>query len=201
MIVDLSVALNNETPVYPGDPKIGIEQFAGFATEGYLGHVLLLGTHAGTHIDAPAHMIKSAPTLGKIPLEVFMGEAKLVQGTTIEAVEDAGLAAGNIVIFDTGTCGRLYEASYFTDYPVLPDEVTDYLLKKKVKLVGLDTCSADNTAGFPIHKKLLSAGVPIVENLTNLSDLRDKTFQFFAPPLKFDLDGAPTRAFAVVHDA
>ncbi len=201
MIVDLSVALNQETPVYPGDPKIDIRQFAGLATEGYLGHSLHLGTHTGTHIDAPAHMIEGAQTLGKIPLEVFMGKAKLVQGATIKAVENAEVGAGDIVIFDTGTSERLYDASYFTDYPVLSEDVTDYLLKKKVKLVGLDTCSADNTASFPVHKKLLSAGVPIVENLTNLSALRDQTFQFFALPLKLDLDGAPTRAFAVIHDA
>ncbi len=201
MIVDLSVALSPETPVYPGDPKIEIKQFAGFATEGYLGHVLLLGTHAATHIDAPAHMLESAQTLGKIPLEVFMGEAKLLQDTTLKAVEAAEVEPGDIVIFDTGTSKRFNDPSYFTDYPVLSEEVTDYLLEKKIKLVGLDTCSADNTAGFPVHKKFLSAGVPIVENLTNLSTLRDKTFQFFAPPLKFDLDGAPTRAFAVVHDA
>ncbi|HSH55460.1 MAG TPA: cyclase family protein, partial [Candidatus Limnocylindrales bacterium] len=201
MIVDLSVALNQNTPVYPGDPKISIKQSADIASSGYLHHSLELGTHTGTHIDAPAHMLEGAQTMGHLPLEVFAGAGKVVQGTTKEAIKDAGVAAGDIILFDTGTSERFYETSYFTDYPVLSDDVVDYLIEKKVKLVGLDTCSADITADFPIHKKLLSAGIPIVENLTNLSALQDTSFLFYALPLKLDLDGAPTRAFAVVHDA
>ncbi len=201
MIIDLSVSINQDTPVYPGDPKINIQKSADFATDGYYGHSLQLGTHSGTHIDAPAHMLEGAETLGQISVEVFAGEGRLVNGITIEAINDAGVAADDIVIFNTGTGERFYEASYFTEYPVLPVDVVDYLVEKKIKLVGLDTCSADNTVDFPIHKKLLSAGIPIVENLTNLSALRDKTFQFFALPLKLDLDGAPVRAFAEVQDA
>jgi len=201
MIIDLSVSLNQDTPAYPGDPKIDIKQAADFATDGYLGHIIQLGTHTGTHVDAPAHMVDGAQTVGQIPLEVFCGTGKIVDGCSLGAAEDAGVVKGDIVIFNTGTSQRFYEESYFTDYPTLSEELVDYLIDTQVKLVGLDTCSADNAAGFPIHKKLLSAGIPIVENLTNLSALQDKTFQFFALPLKLDLDGAPVRAFAVVQDA
>lgn len=201
MIVDLSVALDENTPAYPGDPKISIRQSAAYATEGYMDHAVSVGTHTGTHIDAPAHMIEGSPTLGRLPLDTFIGTGKIVRGFSKEAIDTARVTAGDIVLFDTGTSERYYEPSYFTDYPVLSEAAVEYLLEKRVKLVGVDTCSVDNTDSFPIHKKLLSAGVPIIENLTNLSALYGKAFQVIAVPLKLDVDGAPVRALAVIQDA
>ncbi len=78
MIVDLTVNLNNNTPVYPGDPKIVIKQADSLDKDGYLGHSLAFGTHAGTHIDAPAHMLAATPTLGQIPLETMTNLAPLL---------------------------------------------------------------------------------------------------------------------------
>jgi kynurenine formamidase len=201
MIIDLSVALNQDTPAYPGDPKISITQSATYASDGCLGHAVQLGTHTGTHIDAPAHMIAGSPTLGTIDIDTFIGRGKLVQGLTQEALDTAHIEPGDIVLFDTNTAERLYDPSYFSDYPIMPDFIIKYLITNKVKLVGLDTCSADNADGFPIHKKLLAAGIPIIENLTNLPALHRQSFQVFAVPLKLDLDGAPARVFAVVQDA
>lgn len=201
MIIDLSVALNRDTPAYPGDPKINIRQSSSHTSEGYLDHSVLLGTHTGTHVDAPAHMIEDAPTLGQVPIDNFIGEGKIVQGFSKDAVDAVGVAKGDIVLFYTGTSSRYYDSSYFTDYPVLSEEIADYLIEIKIKLVGIDTCSADNVASFPIHKKFLSAGIPIVENLTNLSALQGKPFRFFALPLKLNLDGAPVRAFAEIQNA
>jgi kynurenine formamidase len=201
MIIDLSVELSENTPAYPGDPKIGLRQSAAYASEGYLGHSVRLGTHTGTHIDAPAHMIEGEPTLGGLPLETFIGVGKLVKGFSKEAIDAAGISVDDIALFDTGTSERYYDPSYFTDYPVMTEDVANYLLEKGVKMVGVDTCSVDDAEGFPIHKKLLAAGIPIVENLTNLSALYDRDFRVFALPLKLDVDGAPVRAFAVVQDA
>jgi kynurenine formamidase len=201
MIIDLSVELNENTPAYPGDPKIGLRQSAAYTSEGYLGHSIELGTHTGTHIDAPAHMIEGGPTLGGLSLETFTGVGKLVKGFSKEAIDAAGISAGDSVLFDTGTSERYYDPSYFTDYPVMTEGIADYLVEKGAKMVGVDTCSVDDAEGFPVHKKLLAAGIPIIENLTNLAALQGKTFQLVAMPLKVNLDGAPIRAFAVTQDA
>lgn len=196
MLIDLSIRLDDQTPAYPGDPKIQITQTETVESEGYLGHSVLLGTHTGTHIDAPAHMIASGDLLGGIPLNCFIGEGKLVDAFTIEAVERAMVKSGDIVFFCTGMSTDYYEPRYFTDYPVMPNEVADYLINKGVKLVGVDACSVDNESEFLIHKKLLGAGIPIVENLTNLEQLRNKNFQVYALPLNLNLDGAPARVIA-----
>lgn len=200
MIIDLSVTLSESTPVYPGDPAPRIRRDTTVTENGYLGHTLTLGTHNGTHIDAPAHMIEGAATLGQISLETFVGPGKLVDGFSLEAVKAAGVEAGDIVLFNTGTYKRFRENDYFTDFPVMPMEVADYLVEAGVKLVGIDTGSADKEDGFPIHKRLLGAGIPIIETLTNLDALQSKRFDVYALPLKSDLDGAPARVIAVVAD-
>lgn len=82
----------------------------------------------------------------------------------------------------------------------MSQEVAEYLVEKKVKMVGLDTCSADNQDNFPIHKTLLSGGVLIIENLTNLSKLQGSDFKVYALPLNLQIDGSPTRVVAEIAD-
>lgn len=197
MIIDLSVPLNPQTPVYPGDPAICIQQDSTVLDDGYLGHTITLGTHNGTHIDAPAHMLDGAGTLGSLPLDTFVGPGKLVEGFTLEAVQAAGLRTGDIALFNSGTYEQFGSSTYFTDYPVMLMEVADYLVEAGVKLIGIDTGSIDNQDDFPLHKRLLGAGIPIIETLTNLHALRGVQFNVYALPLKFDLDGAPARVIAV----
>lgn len=201
MIIDLSVTLTNDTPVYPGDPKIDIQRQGSVAEDGYLGHSVTFGTHAGTHIDAPAHMLENASTLGQLPLETFIGPAKLVNEFSIAAVDAANVQPGDILLFHTGASARFNDGTYFSDFPVMDSEVASYIVTKQVKLVGLDTCSADNSDGFPVHKILLGAGIPIIETLTNLDPLHGKAFTIYALPLKLDLDGAPARVIAITYGA
>jgi kynurenine formamidase len=73
MIIDLTHRLNKNTPVYPGDAEIKISSTDTIEENGYLGHNLQLGTHSGTHIDAPAHMISGSKTLDKFGIESFVG--------------------------------------------------------------------------------------------------------------------------------
>jgi len=97
-----------------------------------------------------------------------------------------------------GLSGNYHEAIYFEDYPAMPVEIANYLVGKKVKMVGVDACSVDNKDGFPIHKILLSGNVLIIENLTNLSKLAGKNFKAYALPINLQIDGAPARVIAEV---
>lgn len=198
MLIDLSIKIDNQTPVYPGDPPIRLDEASTIEAGGYVLHMLTVGTHGGTHIDAPAHMLADGATLDALPLTSFIGRGKVIEGLSLEAVQAARLEAGDIAVFNTGMWQRIAEPGYFTDYPVMDQAVVEYLVSAGVKLVGLDTCSVDNTDGFPIHKRLLGAGIPIVENLSNLSAIKGKEFRFIALPLRIDADGAPARAVAEV---
>lgn len=200
MIIDLSHRLDTDTPVYPGDPSLTITPQGSVATDGYLGHSLQLGTHLGTHIDAPAHMIEGARTLDSYDVARFVGPGKYIFAKdgafTIAQLNEANVSSGDIVLLHTGMGVHFKKPEYFTNYPAITPDVAQYLADRQVALVGIDTCSIDNQSDFPNHKILLDADIPIIENLTNLEQLDGQTFRVFALPLRFNLDGAPARVVA-----
>lgn len=200
MFIDLSVILNEETPVYPGDPNVKITAAGNLENDGYCDHYISIGTHAGTHIDAPMHMVKNGASLDKIPLDQFIGQGKYVEivDDNFDVVRNVDIEEGDIVIFHTGMSDKYAEPMYFEDYPVLSKETAQYLISKKVKMVGLDTGSADIDEDFPIHKLLLSNNILIIENLTNLSALKGKEFKIYALPLHLQIDGSPARVVAEI---
>ena len=189
MIIDLSLPLGEETPTYPGDPAVKIRPWAFIERDGYYMNALKLGEHSGTHVDAPAHFIPGGKTVDEMPLERFIGDAFVldvrsgVGGVKLDEIPDSGYY-DKIVLFLTG--GR-----------ELSPEVALFLVAQGVKAVGTDAMSI---GGETVHTILLTAEVPVFENLANLEKLVGKTFTFIAFPLKIEGgSGSPVRAVAVVE--
>lgn len=198
-IIDLSVALNEQTPVYPGDPATLIKPAGDIVKDGYRDHYVSIGTHVGTHIDAPMHMLEGGQSLDKVPVDNFVGRGVVVDVSIgFEAVKETDIQEGDIVLLWTGMSEKFYEPVYFEDYPAMSEEIAKHLVDVNVKMVGVDACSVDNQDAFPIHTILLSGNVLIIENLTNLNKLIDKTFTVYALPIKLQIDGAPARVIAQV---
>ena len=201
MFVDLSVVLNEQTPVYPGDPQIKISSAGVFEKDGYSDYIITFGNHNGTHVDAPSHMIANGKTLDQFTPEAFTGRGVLVdvqKGFSLDLVQNSEIQQADIVLFQTGmNFGR---GEYFTKYPAMDEEIARYLVEKKPKMIGIDTCSIDNSEGFPIHKILLKNEILIIENLTNLSSLQNKKVTVYAFPLKFQIDGSPARVVAEIKE-
>jgi len=198
-IVDLSVVLNEQTPLYPGDPPVLIKPAGDIVKDGFCIHYISMITHVGTHIDAPMHMLEGGESLDSVAVDQFVGRGVLVDVSNgFGAVMKAGIQEGDIVLFQTGMSEKYHDAVYFEAYPVMPEEVAQYLVESKVKMVGVDAYSVDNEEDFPIHKLLLGGNVLIIENLTNLHALKDSAFTVCALPLKLQIDGAPARVIAVL---
>lgn len=202
MLIDLSVAINNDTPVYPGDPVVQIKPAGILSKDGFNDHLLSIGTHVGTHIDAPMHMFDGGKTLDQYPLEHFMGRGRYIRiengQFSIDAVKNADIQEGDVVIFHTGF-GDDYDNPdrYFKQYPAIPADIAQYLVEKEIKMVGTDTCSPDYP-DFPIHKIFLAGDVLILENLTNIEEVAGKEFKIMAFPLKLEIDASPVRVVAEV---
>jgi arylformamidase len=202
-VFDLSHTVSADTPVYPGDPAVQVDPAGTFAKDGFCDHKLTFGSHAGTHVDAPAHMIKGGKQLKDYEIERFIRHAVCVDATNgfdAAAIARADIQPGDAVLFYTGISEHFMEDIYWSDYSVLDEACCQLLIDKQVSMVGLDTASADNVDGFPVHKKLLGADILIVENLTNLKDLVGSSFEFTALPLKLEKDGAPVRAVARIGE-
>jgi len=199
MLIDLSVAINKQTPIYPGDPETKIEPAGVLERDGYTDHYVSIGTHAGTHVDAPIHMIANTKTLDQFPIEQFVGRGRYIKVESktfdLKVVKSADIQADDIVLFHTGMSDVYHEAAYYEDYPAIPEDIANYLVQQKVKMVGVDMCSVDHEP-FDIHKVFLSGNVLIIENLTNLGELAGKNFTVYALPIKLQIDGAPARVIA-----
>ncbi|MBV9229256.1 MAG: cyclase family protein [Chloroflexi bacterium] len=199
-LLDLSVPLNERTPIYPGDPTMKIRSHAVLDSDGYEVHSVCLGTHLGTHIDAPSHMLAGGKNLNQIPLEKFSGRGvyiKIESGFDLEVVKKVPLAKDDIVLFDTGMSICYDQPRYFQEYPPLTEAIANYLVEREVKMIGVDMCSVDYSP-FTIHKILLEHEILIIENLTGLSRLQGQNFTVHAFPLPLPLDGSPTRVVAQI---
>jgi kynurenine formamidase len=105
MIYDLTQALNENTPVYPGDPKVKVEQVGVIAKDGFCDHLVAFGTHNGTHMDAPAHMIEGGKGLKDYPIERFIMPAICVDvrgGFVADRIASQISEVGLGVLFYTG---------------------------------------------------------------------------------------------------
>jgi kynurenine formamidase len=211
--IDLSWYIEDKMPVHPYDDEISLYQDKFLDIDKYNNFKLKTGTHMGTHIDSPMHMTKSDVFIGDYDLDRFCGNAVLLDvreicckrnwddGNYVIGIGDISLdkiMENDIVIFYTGHDVKYGTPEYYQEHPVLDIEVAEVMLKKKVKLVGFDLPSPDNYP-FEVHKKLLSNGVFIVENLKNLGLLIEKKrFDVFMFPLKIKADASFIRAVAVI---
>ncbi len=199
--IDLTMPLNPSTPVYPGDPNVEVTVAAELSTDGYLDHLLKLGTHNGTHIDAPAHMVADGKLLPSYSVDRFVGSGKLVdvrEGFTTQALEAADIQKDDIVLFYTGKSEHFDAPDYYTDYPSVTNEAAEFVVAKGAKMVGVDTGSVDHEP-FQIHKQLLSNDILIIENLVNLDQLVNKRFTVFALPLNLAVEGSPARVITQIN--
>lgn len=200
MLIDLSVSLNENTPVYPGDPKFMIKPNGVLTKDGYADSIVIFGNHNGTHIDAPSHMVSGGKTLDGFLIDKFWGKGVLIdarKGFNLDEIKKEKIKEDSIVLFNTGFSEKYFSKDYFIKYPAISEEIAHYLVRQKIKIVGVDMCSVDHEP-FPVHRIFLKNEVLIIENLTNLNSLAGKKFTVFAFPLKFEVDGSPARVVAEV---
>lgn len=202
-IIDLTHPFTDLMPSYPGDPVPSLKQYASISKNGYADHTLQTTMHMGTHIDAPAHMIEGGKPIDELPFDLFYGKGVMVdargrRNLDIEMLRDVEIKEGQMVLFCTGFSKKYHTPEYFTDFPVMTEALAHELVKRKVKMVGMDTPSPDK-APFVVHKILLSADILIAENLTNLEALFNiKAFDVEAIPMRIAADAAFARIMAIV---
>jgi len=209
-VVDLSHPITADMPVYPGDPRPSLDVVSTLTGAGYVTRKITLGSHTGTHMDAPAHMIAAGRPLDAYPVGHFIGSAAVLDltahaGLTIDLAallpHEARLAGSDFLLLNTGWHRHWGEEGYFDDYPALSVDAALWLAGLGLRGIGVDTASVDaaDAAVSVVHHALLSRDMVIVENLTNLDALSGLGFTFAAFPLRIDrADGSPVRAVALL---
>ncbi len=202
-LIDLSREIYQGMPVYPGDIEVELENDKKLETDGYENHNLKMGMHTGTHIDLSAHMIKSDYTISELELENFSGQAKIIYAGDEEFIEykeeyDALIDEDDIVLIYTGFAEKYGSTEYYDRHPVLSEELANFLVEKKIKILGLDMPSPDRFP-YKVHRILFTNDIFIIENMVNLDKLLGlNSFQILVFPLKIRAEAAPVRAAALL---
>jgi arylformamidase len=203
-IFDISRPLFNGLAPWPGDTAFHFELKWKMA-EGATVNVgaVTMGVHNGSHADAPFHFQPGASTIDQMPLEIYLGDAVVVDLTrkfqtdrtrqiTISDLELSATAPR--LLLKTGVWKN---SEIFPDWiPIIADDVAEWLGKRNVKLLGLDLPSVDSIDAKILvnHHALAAAGIAIVESL-DLSAIEAGTYHFSALPLRISGgDAAPVRA-------
>jgi kynurenine formamidase len=220
VLVDLSHPVHAGMPIYPGDPAVEITPALTHARDTVQVLRLRLGSHSGTHVDAPFHVRADLPRLDALPLDRFVGPAVLVDARGLAPRTGIGpahldpvrplLGPGVVVLVVTGW-SQYWGTAGYDAHPWPTPDLAREVVAAGVRTLGLDAPSVDATPApdaepeslaLPTHLVLATAGCVIAENLTGLEALLDArsagaAIEVSLLPLPLaDADGAPVRAVA-----
>jgi arylformamidase len=210
-IIDLTHPLSSDTQPYPGSPPNSIVDAADIDTDGYRVKLLGLTTHSGTHMDAPAHMLRDGKTLDEYPADQFYGSTLVIETLTSKADEISSDVLQQIsrksrpdfILFNTGWDKKYGRSEYYASFPFLSVKLAEILSQMELKGVGIDSPSVDpiDSRDFPVHQILMEKGLLILENICQLDKVGKMEFTLAAFPLKIaDADGSPIRAMAILDE-
>jgi arylformamidase len=215
-IIDLSLPIEEGMMTFPTHwhPVVEVTILGRHGIEGRETRKVVLGTHIGTHADAPRHFIPSGGTIDEVPLDVLVGPATVADFTECQPLQEIdvvdlkkrlGDKIPKRLILRTGWSDYFGNMKFYNEYPFLSENAAQWLVDNGVRLIAMDTPSPDNPAhsrgtakDSPNHIVLLGAGVVLVEYLTNLKALTALEVELVVMPLKLKgCDGAPARCAAI----
>ena len=207
---DLTHLIYEDMPVYPGEPQPEFSPLFTLGKDKVNVTRLTLGSHTGTHIDAPRHFISNAESIDKTSLEKFIGEAIILdmsRKSIGQGINDADLytyeemvKVNDIILLYTRTSDSwtAKNEKIRKNFTYLEPSAAKWIVDHKIKCAGIDSYSVEKygfTEGLT-HKTLLSSGVGIIEGLnSNLKKfVGNRMFLVCLPLLLKDIDGSPARA-------
>ena len=199
-IIDISQPLSEQTVPWPGDEAFS-RQWTARMEEGSsvtLGS-FQMSTHLGTHVDAPLHFVQNGTSAEALPLEAFMGPARVV------AVRDEVVRPEHVRALEGKEPRRVlfktqFEATSINrwkeDFSFILPETIEFLAEVGVCLIGTDAPSVDpaDSQALPAHHTLSQKGIANLENL-RLTEVAPGKYWLSALPLRLaGMDAAPVRA-------
>lgn len=207
-IIDISLPLSDTLPLWPGDPAFELCSVASIENGDACSLSLLrMGTHFGTHLDAPAHYIAGGATTAAISLETCIGPADLlyfpnetrITASLLEAAEASIRSDRLLLKTDNSLLWSSNQKQFQENFCALSVDAAEWIVAHSIRLVGIDYLSIEPFASIhgTVHTILLKNNVVILEGL-NLSNAAPGNFQLLCLPLSLqDAEGAPCRAVLI----
>ena len=216
--IELSHPIVEGMKTYPGLPEPRVEVLVDYEAsreryrnqaEFYIASLHLCG-NTGTYVDSPRHRYRDGTDLAGLPLERLANlPAIVIDATGAERAIRSDLfrnldVTGCAVLVRTDFSRHWGTPAYFNDNPFLAADAAEFLVSKQPAFVGIDSLNIDDTGdpSRPTHTKLLGAGIPVCEHMTNLNALPATGARLHAVPIAW-VGGAtfPVRAYAIVEAA
>jgi arylformamidase len=201
--IDVSVPLRSGMVHWPDNPPVRIERMLDMES-GDVANVstISLGSHTGTHMDAPIHFVRGGEGMDRMPLEATVGRARVIEiqdpvSIKPDELDPHGIGRGQRVLFKTRNSARRWWAEDFIeDFVYVSQEAARYLADLEARTVGVDYLSVGGfwKDGVETHQALLGAGIWVIEGL-DLSGIEPGDYELICLPIKVEEgDGAPARA-------
>ena len=172
--IDISVPLRNAMVHWPSDPPVRIEHVTDIAHgDSHTLSEISMGSHTGTHMDAPLHFIRHGMGIDQMPVDTTVGRARVIEIQNTESIKPEELVShrirrGERILFKTRNSSRGWQTDTFIeDFVFISKEAARFLVNCKVSVVGVDYLSVGSykLGGTEIHQTLLGGGVWIIEGL------------------------------------
>ena len=205
-IIDISQEIRPNMLVYPGDPVFHSRSVCSFKSGNHCEvSELCIGSHCGTHVDAPLHMVPGGATIDTLSLDCFLGPCRVltIQSPIISEKQlmDMDIKEGERILLRTDPQGKHMHKGRFNP-TVLSMRAAQYLVERRVKLVGIDAPTVENMelCDGEVHRMLLSSGIAVLEGLC-LQEATQEHYMLSALPLRLvGENGAPCRAVLYSED-
>lgn len=199
--LDVSVPITPQMIRWPGDPAVRLTRLEELASGDPANLSRLSASlHSGTHVDAPSHYLAGAATIDQMPVAAMIGPARVIAVAAAGVIDrddlcGLKLVAGERLLLRTGN-SELYRRGRFSrDYVGLTEAAAAWLAAQGLQTLGIDYLSVagllcDQAA---VHKRLLEAGVWIIEGL-NLAAVTPGAYDLLCLPLAvLGAEAAPAR--------
>lgn len=202
-IIDITVPLTTEMPIWPGCKGIRIKQIKRLDKgDPYNLSRLDFNLHTGTHVDAPIHFLQNGTTVEKLPLDILVGPCYVAHLPDTADITSGNLTDLNLppeierLLLRTRN-SELWAAKtteFRKDFVALTHEAAQWIVDKGIRLIGVDYLSVQRYHDDArTHQILLGAGAIALEGL-NLSNVKSGFYELICLPLKLvGAEGAPAR--------
>lgn len=207
-LIDISLPIHPDLPVWPGDPKVVIERIRAIS-DGFASNDSQMGcsVHTGTHVDAPLHAFDDGTSVDQLALDVLVGPAEVVEIRgkdliTADLLENLKLPEPTRrLLIKTRNSDLWADArhAFNPDFVALDTQAARWLVRRGIRLVGVDYLSVQRFRDQDpaTHRVLLEAGVVILEGL-DLRNVRPGPYRLACLPIKLaGCDGAPARTILI----
>ncbi len=207
-LIDISLTLHPDLPVWPGDTPVMLERMRAIAAgDPSNDSHLRCSVHSGTHVDAPRHFLEDGASVDQLPLDVLVGPAAVIAIKGVDVITPNDLMDRKLpgdtrrLLIRTPNSELWADPShrFHRDFVALNPAAAQWVVDQGIRLIGVDYLSVQrySDTNAATHRILLEAGVVIVEGL-DLRGVHPGPYELMCLPLKLaGSDGAPARAILI----